>query len=105
MLLLIADRKSSFPLVMVGGVIENNKKWDIGKEVINCITEEYPGACPIRPKVNILKLFLVFMVETMLIEKMLVWCGYCSFARFMLFCILFFDWKGWPQLNDVIMLQ
>ncbi|XXG74665.1 hypothetical protein AAC387_Pa07g3328 [Persea americana] len=46
------DRKSSFPLVMVGGVIENNKKWDIGKEVINCITEEYPGACPIRPKVE-----------------------------------------------------
>lgn len=72
MLLLIADRNSSFPLVMVGGVLENNTKWDIGKEVINCITKDYPGACPIRPKVNILQLFLFFLVlEIMLIGNML----------------------------------
>ncbi|XP_058071608.1 uncharacterized protein LOC131220783 [Magnolia sinica] len=46
------DGKNSFPLVMVGGVLEANKKWDIGTEVINCISKDYPGACPIRPKVE-----------------------------------------------------
>ncbi|KAF6150647.1 hypothetical protein GIB67_022259 [Kingdonia uniflora] len=46
------DGKDSFPLVMVGGVLEANKRWDIGKEVINCITKDYPGACPVRPKVE-----------------------------------------------------
>lgn len=46
------DRRSSFPLVMVGGVLEANKQWDIGKEVMNCITKDFPGACPIRPKVE-----------------------------------------------------
>ncbi|KAH7578457.1 hypothetical protein JRO89_XS01G0384100 [Xanthoceras sorbifolium] len=42
----------SFPLVMVGGVLEANKMWDIGKEVINFISKEYSGAFPIRPKVE-----------------------------------------------------
>ncbi|XP_010246418.1 PREDICTED: N-acetyl-D-glucosamine kinase isoform X2 [Nelumbo nucifera] len=46
------DGKGSFPLVMVGGVLEANKSWDIGKEVINCILKDYPGAHPIRPKVE-----------------------------------------------------
>ncbi|XP_077243873.1 actin-like ATPase superfamily protein isoform X1 [Tasmannia lanceolata] len=46
------DEKDSFPLVMVGGVLEANKNWDIGKEVVNCISKVYPGACPIRPKVE-----------------------------------------------------
>ncbi|KAK9267287.1 hypothetical protein L1049_009710 [Liquidambar formosana] len=46
------DGNGSFPIVMVGGVLEANKSWDIGKEVINCILEEYPGACPVRPKVE-----------------------------------------------------
>ncbi|MQL96155.1 hypothetical protein Taro_028828 [Colocasia esculenta] len=46
------DGKSYFPLVMVGGVLEANKSWDIGKEVINCIIKDFPGAHPIRPKVE-----------------------------------------------------
>ncbi|OAY57353.1 N-acetyl-D-glucosamine kinase isoform X1 [Manihot esculenta] len=46
------DGNASFPLVMVGGVLEANKRWDIGKEVVNCISEDYPGALPIRPKVE-----------------------------------------------------
>ncbi|KAI4302607.1 hypothetical protein MLD38_038331 [Melastoma candidum] len=46
------DGKGPFPLVMVGGVLEANKKWDIGKEVINCISKDYPGAYPIHPKVE-----------------------------------------------------
>ncbi|KAF8410676.1 hypothetical protein HHK36_003208 [Tetracentron sinense] len=53
------DGKDSFPLVMVGGVLEANKRWDIGKEVINCISKDYPGACPIRPKVSILHSFFL----------------------------------------------
>ncbi|RVW85898.1 N-acetyl-D-glucosamine kinase [Vitis vinifera] len=44
------DGKGSFPLVMVGGVLEANKTWDIGKEVVNCIYKDYPGTLPIRPK-------------------------------------------------------
>ena len=48
---LTADGKNSFPLVMVGGVLEANKRWDIGTEVIRCVSKEYPGAVPIRPKV------------------------------------------------------
>lgn len=50
---LIADGKDSFPLVMVGGVLEANKRWDIGKEVIRCVSKDYPGAIPIIPKVRI----------------------------------------------------
>ncbi|TQD83122.1 hypothetical protein C1H46_031353 [Malus baccata] len=46
------EGKDSFPLVMVGGVLEANKGWDIGKEVIKCISKDYPGAVPIRPKVE-----------------------------------------------------
>lgn len=38
---------------MVGGVLEANKSWDIGKEVIDCIRKQYPEAYPIRPKVSI----------------------------------------------------
>lgn len=37
---------------MVGGVLEANKRWDIGKEVINCILKTYPGATLVRPKVS-----------------------------------------------------
>ena len=50
---IFADGKGSFPLVMVGGVLEANKKWDIGKEVVNCISKDYPGTLSIRPKVRI----------------------------------------------------
>ncbi|EXB75222.1 hypothetical protein L484_026004 [Morus notabilis] len=46
------DRSGSFPVVMVGGVLESNKSWDIGKEVIKYIQKLYPGAHPIRPKVE-----------------------------------------------------
>ncbi|KAL6144161.1 hypothetical protein ACLB2K_054856 [Fragaria x ananassa] len=46
------EGRDSFPLVMVGGVLEANKRWDIGTEVIRCISKEYPGAVPIRPKVE-----------------------------------------------------
>ncbi|WOL07878.1 N-acetyl-D-glucosamine kinase-like [Canna indica] len=46
------DGKDSFPLVMVGGVLEANDGWDIGKEVIDSITKIYPGAHPVRPTVE-----------------------------------------------------
>ncbi|XP_057955101.1 uncharacterized protein LOC131149059 isoform X4 [Malania oleifera] len=44
--------EDSFPLVMVGGVLKANERWDIGKEVINCVVKDFPGALPIRPKVE-----------------------------------------------------
>ncbi|XP_050230265.1 uncharacterized protein LOC126679308 isoform X2 [Mercurialis annua] len=46
------DGNASFPLVMVGGVLQANKRWDIGKEVVNCISRDYPGLLPIRPTVE-----------------------------------------------------
>lgn len=46
------DGNSAFPLVMVGGVFENNKSWDIANEILKCILKDYPGAIPIRPKVE-----------------------------------------------------
>ncbi|XP_071721080.1 uncharacterized protein [Rutidosis leptorrhynchoides] len=46
------DGKEACPLVMVGGVLEANRKWDIGKEVISCIIKEFPKMVPIRPKVE-----------------------------------------------------
>lgn len=46
------DGKDPFPLVMVGGVLEANKRWDIGKEVISCISKDFPGTLSVRPKVE-----------------------------------------------------
>ncbi|KAK1426370.1 hypothetical protein QVD17_15041 [Tagetes erecta] len=46
------DGKDNFPLVMVGNVLETNRRWDIGKEVIRCIVKDFPGTRPIRPKVE-----------------------------------------------------
>ncbi|KAJ4847027.1 hypothetical protein Tsubulata_039453 [Turnera subulata] len=46
------DRSASFPVVMVGGVLEANGKWDIGKEVMKCIQEHFPSAIPVRPQVE-----------------------------------------------------
>ncbi|KAL6567248.1 hypothetical protein OROGR_000916 [Orobanche gracilis] len=46
------DGSDPFHVVIVGGVLEANKRWDIGKEVIDLILKAYPGACPIRPKVE-----------------------------------------------------
>jgi len=45
--------------VMVGGVLEANRTWDIGKEVMKCIQEQFPGAHPIRPQVSIDSLFIL----------------------------------------------
>ena len=50
---LIADGNSSFPVVMVGGVLEANKSWDIGTEVIKYIQTNYPAVHPIKPQVSI----------------------------------------------------
>ncbi|XP_022941933.1 N-acetyl-D-glucosamine kinase-like [Cucurbita moschata] len=47
-----SDGKASFPLVMVGGVLEGNKGWGIAQEVVNCISKDYPGVVPIWPKVE-----------------------------------------------------
>ncbi|VFQ83341.1 unnamed protein product [Cuscuta campestris] len=46
------DDNDSFPLVMVGGVLEANQKWNIGNEVTNSILKTYPRASIIRPKVE-----------------------------------------------------
>ncbi|GER36798.1 N-acetyl-D-glucosamine kinase [Striga asiatica] len=46
------DGTDSFPVVLVGGVLEANKRWDIGKEVTDTILKAFPGAFPIRPEVE-----------------------------------------------------
>lgn len=46
------DGRDPFPLVMVGNVLVANKRWDIGDEVISCISKDFPGVLPIRPKVE-----------------------------------------------------
>ncbi|KAL2244609.1 N-acetyl-D-glucosamine kinase isoform X2 [Sesamum indicum] len=46
------DGTDYFQVVMVGGVLEANKTWDIGNKVIDSVLKAYPGACPIRPKVE-----------------------------------------------------
>ncbi|KAK9696966.1 hypothetical protein RND81_08G006900 [Saponaria officinalis] len=46
------DKSDTFPVVLVGGVLEANKKWDISNRLIGCIRREFPGAYPIRPKVE-----------------------------------------------------
>ncbi|MFS8018926.1 hypothetical protein Hanom_Chr15g01397821 [Helianthus anomalus] len=46
------DGKDAFPLVMVGNVLEANRRWDIGKEVIKCISKDFPGTRLVRPKVE-----------------------------------------------------
>jgi hypothetical protein len=52
-LFFLADGNGFFPVVMVGGVLEANRTWDIGKEAVKCIQEQFPGAHPIRPQVSI----------------------------------------------------
>ncbi|KAH9293327.1 hypothetical protein KI387_041469, partial [Taxus chinensis] len=46
------DGRDSFPLVMVGGVLETDNGWDMGKEVVRHIFKEFPGVIPIQPKVE-----------------------------------------------------
>ncbi|GJU50408.1 N-acetyl-D-glucosamine kinase-like protein, partial [Tanacetum coccineum] len=41
-----------FPIVLVGGVLTANKTWDIGQKVIDSLIKTYPGAIPVRPKVE-----------------------------------------------------
>ncbi|KAK2996135.1 hypothetical protein RJ639_029449, partial [Escallonia herrerae] len=43
------EGRDPFPLVMVGGVLEANMRWDIGREVIRCISMDFPGVLPILP--------------------------------------------------------
>ncbi|KAH6788298.1 Actin-like ATPase superfamily protein [Perilla frutescens var. frutescens] len=63
------DGNGSFPVVMVGGVLEANKRWDIGNEVTNSILKAYPGACPIRPKVEPAVGAALFAWSTIMREK------------------------------------
>lgn len=58
-IIFLADGNGSFPVVMVGGVLEGNRNWDIGKEVIKCVQQQFPGASPIRPKVSIHSFFVL----------------------------------------------
>ncbi|KFK44864.1 hypothetical protein AALP_AA1G312400 [Arabis alpina] len=46
------DGTASFPVVMVGGVLNANRNWDIGKEVSKRINQYFPGAETIIPKVE-----------------------------------------------------
>ncbi|GLJ40877.1 hypothetical protein SUGI_0845630 [Cryptomeria japonica] len=46
------DGREAFPLVMVGGVLETDNGWDMGKEVVGYISKEFPGVLPIQPKVE-----------------------------------------------------
>lgn len=46
------DGKKQCPLVMVGGVLEANRKWDIGKQVMSLVSKDFPGMHPIRPTVE-----------------------------------------------------
>ncbi|KAL9252524.1 N-acetyl-D-glucosamine kinase-like protein [Drosera capensis] len=46
------DGSCSFPIVMVGGVLQANKKWDIENEIMRRIWQAYPNAFSIRPKVE-----------------------------------------------------
>ncbi|KAF0911754.1 hypothetical protein E2562_011748 [Oryza meyeriana var. granulata] len=46
------DGKDQFPLVLVGGVLEGNKKWNISGEVVRCISKVFPGVHPVRPEVE-----------------------------------------------------
>lgn len=54
---------------MVGGVLEANKRWDIGNEVTNTILKAYPGARPIRPKVRAMILHLLIYTPFALSES------------------------------------
>lgn len=52
---------------MVGSVLEANNRWDIGNEVISCISKDFPGVLPIRPKVSI---FLLLPVLVMTLQML-----------------------------------
>eukprot|EP00249_Psilotum_nudum_P022775 c28640_g1_i4 orf=667-1743(+) len=46
------DEMKPFPLVMVGGVLETDDGWDLGKQLIQYIYKLFPGVHPIQPKVE-----------------------------------------------------
>lgn len=56
------DGNDPFPLVMVGGVLEENERWDIGNEVISCISKDFPGVLPVRPKVSTPSIIEILLV-------------------------------------------
>lgn len=60
----MADGEGTFPLVMVGGVLEANRRWDIGKEVINCISKHFPGVLSIRPKVSLMHFIFIILIDS-----------------------------------------
>ncbi|OVA05850.1 ATPase [Macleaya cordata] len=80
------DGKDPFPLVMVGGVLAANKRWDIGNEVINCICKDYPGVHPVRPKVEpavgaalLAWTFIMKELEAGLTSLKHAWACYCKY--------------------------
>jgi hypothetical protein len=66
----LADENDKFPLVLVGGVLEGNKRWDISGEVIKCISKVFPGTNPIWPEVSIF--------ATMPCSKLYFSCGHIA---------------------------
>jgi hypothetical protein len=47
-----SDGKKQFPFVMVGGVLENRGEWDLCKPIAEKVTQMFPGAQAIQPKVS-----------------------------------------------------
>ncbi len=47
-----ADGMKTFPLVLAGGVLENDDGWDLCKPLMECVAEMFPRVQPIRPKVH-----------------------------------------------------
>lgn len=70
----LADGKDTCPLVMVGGVLEANRKWDIGKEVINRVSKEFPRIHPIRPKVITFSIKSFFYALSQKVSLFLIKC-------------------------------
>jgi hypothetical protein len=72
--ILSADGKDQFPLVLVGGVLEGNKKWNISGEVVNIISTVFPGVHPIRPEVSKLPSISCYKVYFLLSDRHAVFC-------------------------------
>ena len=101
----ISDGKDSFPLVMVGGVLDANKRWDIGKEVIKCISKDYPGTVAIRPKVS-----MFYCSCHVNLELFVCMCsGHCCFSlqlcfHFQVFGPAFIGWSSYASQHMVGLL-
>ncbi|KAH9572908.1 hypothetical protein CY35_02G176300 [Sphagnum magellanicum] len=46
------DGMKTFPLVLAGGVLENDDGWDLCKPLMECVAEMFPRVQPIRPTVE-----------------------------------------------------